>query len=64
MVACHVYAPPLAGQPHVEVGVANLPIALALAAALLASGKTIHVKRKEVCAIAGRQCLVPKGKHG
>jgi hypothetical protein len=28
--------------------VGNLPVALALAAALLASGRTIHVKRKEV----------------
>ena len=37
-----------AGKPHVEVGTSKLPVVLALAAALLASGKPIHLKRKEV----------------
>lgn len=40
------------GKPHAEVGVGNLPVALALAAGLLASGRTIHLKRKEVGGLA------------
>lgn len=45
---CRAPAAAPAGKPHAEVGVGNLPVALALAAGLLASGRTIHLKRKEV----------------
>ncbi|KAL4440714.1 hypothetical protein ABPG77_000423 [Micractinium sp. CCAP 211/92] len=36
------------GKPYVQVGIGNLPLALGLAAALLAAGKTVSVERKEV----------------
>lgn len=37
-----------AGKPHVEVGIGNLPLALTVATLLLATGKTVSLKRKEV----------------
>ena len=43
----------LAGSPHIEVGLLNMPIALTLAAGLLVAGMPITVKRKEV----GSCCL-------
>lgn len=57
----HPQASP-AGQPHVEVGVGNAKLALALAAILLAAGKTVSVKRKEVrAACAAHTCDAADG---
>ncbi|KAL4457500.1 hypothetical protein ABPG75_012365 [Micractinium tetrahymenae] len=40
------------GRPFVQLGIGNLPLALGLAAALLAAGKTISLERKEVGCLA------------
>ncbi|PSC72805.1 DDT domain-containing [Micractinium conductrix] len=40
------------GKPHIELGIGNLPLVLGLAAALLAAGKPVGVRRKEVGGLA------------